>query len=103
MQEITVDGIAYPIRYSLRALKKFEQKTKTSVFQLGQTESMTAEAMSWLIYVGIVDGCAFEGVEFKKSLAELEPYIDLRHVTEAVAALQEYTGEGEKKSKAKKP
>jgi len=103
MHEIVIDGVAYPIRYSLRALKKFEQKTKLSVFQLGQASTMTADAMSWLIYVGIVDGCAFEDIEFKKSLAELEPYIDLRHVTEAVAALQEYTGEGEKKSKAKKP
>lgn len=98
---ITVDGVEYPLRYSLRALKTFEQKTKTSVFALGDAQNLTAEAMSWLIFVGIVDGCKFEGIEFKKTLAEIEPHVDLSHVQEAVTALQEYTGEGQKKAKAK--
>jgi len=101
--ELTVDGVAYPLRYSLRALKTFEQKTKTSVFALGEAHAMTAEAMCWLIYVGMVDGCKFEGIEFKKTLAEIEPYVDLGHVQQAVEALQEYTGEGQKKATTKKP
>ena len=85
---IEIDGVEYPLRYSLRALKKFEQKTKKSVFQGGDTGTMPADAMSWLIYVGIVDGC---------NLADIEPYVDLSHVTLAVTALQQYTGEGKKK------
>lgn len=99
--ELVVDGVAYPLRYSLRALKTFEQKTKSSVFALGEARSMTADAMCWLIYVGIVDGCKFEGIEFKKTLAEIEPYVDLGHVQQAVEALQEYTGEGQKKRTTK--
>ena len=98
---LSVDGVEYPLRYSLRALKTFEQKTKTSVFALGEAQSLTADAMCWLIYVGIVDGCKFEGIEFKKTLAEIEPYVDLSHVQEAVTALQEYTGEGQKKAPTK--
>ena len=94
---IEIDGVEYPLRYSLRALKKFEQKTKTSVFKFGEAGNMTADAMSWLIYVGIVDGCNFEGVDFDKSLSDIEPYVDLSHVTLAVTALQQYTGEGKKK------
>jgi hypothetical protein len=96
---IEVDGNEYPLRYSLRALKKFEQKTKISVFALGNANALTAEACTWLIYVGIVDGCDFEGIEFKKSLQDIEPYVDLGHVQVAVQALQEYTGENEKKAK----
>ena len=94
---IEIDGVEYPLRYSLRALKKFEHKTKKSVFQFGDTGTMTADAMSWLIYVGIVDGCNFEGIDFDKSLADIEPFVDLSHVTTAVQALQQYTGEGKKK------
>jgi hypothetical protein len=94
---IEIDGVEYPLRYSLRALKKFEQKTKKSVFSFGDAGQMTADAMTWLIYVGIVDGCAFEGIEFNKSLSDIEPYVDLSHVTLAVEALQQYTGEGKKK------
>ena len=43
---IEIDGVEYPLRYSLRALKKFEHKTKKSVFQFGDTGTMTADAMS---------------------------------------------------------
>lgn len=99
--EINVDGVTYPLRYSLRALKVFEQKTKTSVFQLGEASNLSADAMCWLIYVGIVDGCKFEGIEFNKTLADIEPFVDLSHVQTAVTALQEYTGEGQKKAKGK--
>lgn len=100
--ELQVDGVNYPLRYSLRALKTFEQKTKKSVFAMGDAANMSAEACAWLIYVGIVDGCKFEGIEFKKSLADIEPYVDLGHVRTALEALQEYTGENDqKKVKAK--
>ena len=94
---IVIDGVEYPLRYSLRALKKFEQKTKKSVFAFGDAGQMTAESMAWLIYVGVVDGCSFEDIEFNKTLADIEPFVDLSHVTLAVEALQQYTGEGKKK------
>lgn len=64
---------------------------------MGNAGSMTADAMAWLIYVGIVDGCAFEGVDFDKSLADIEQHVDLSHVTLALEALQQYTGENKKK------
>lgn len=95
--ELEINGESYPLRYSLRALRTFEQKSKSSVFALGDTANMSADAMSWLVYVGIVDGCKFEGIEFKQSLADIEPYIDLSHVQTAVEALQQYTGTGQKK------
>ena len=95
---IQVDGTEYPLRYSLRALKQFENKAKTSVFKMGKAEELSAEAMAWLIYVGIVDGCKFEGIEFKQTLADIEPHVDLSHVQTAVAALHEYTGGNEKKA-----
>ena len=95
---ITIDGQEYPLRYSLRALKKFEQKSKLSVFNLGDANALSAEACAWLIYCGIVDGCAFDDIEFKMTLAEIEPYCDLSHVELAVQALQQYTGAGEKKT-----
>ena len=100
--QIDINGESYPLRYSLRALKQFEQRTKLSVFSLGESSSMSAEAMAWLIYCGIVDGCKFEGVEFKKTLADIEPFIDLGHVAHAVEALQQYTEGSQKKAKGKR-
>jgi len=101
MIELHVNGETYPLRYSFRALKKFEQKTKVSVFSLGENNNLSADSVGWLIYCGIVDGCKFEGIEFSKSLAEIEEHLDLSHVETAMEALQQYAGgKDQKKAKA---
>ena len=97
MTYIEINGTEYPVRYSLRALKKFELQTKKSVFTLSDATKMTAEDCLWLIYVGIADGAAFEGDKFELKLKDIEGHVHLSHVEECVAALQEHTGAGKKK------
>ena len=98
MITVEINGIEYPVRYSLRALKKFEQQTKKSVFALGDTSQLSAEACAWLVYVGIADGAKFAGNEFDLKLAEIEGHIDLTHVEQCIGALQHGTQpQGKKK------
>ena len=84
---IVVDGTEYPVRFSLRALKKFERKTKMSVFSLSDPSKLSAEACAVLCFVGIEDGCKFEGVEFDLKLEDIEANLTLSHTTELLELL----------------
>ena len=92
---INVNGTGYPLRYSLRALKKFERKTKINVFSLSDPTKLSAEACAYLVYVGVEDGCKFEGIEFDMPLIEFEEYITL---AQAVACFESMFGDEEKKT-----
>jgi len=78
---IEVNGTDYPVRYSMKALKKFERKAKVNVFSLSDPSKLSAEACAYLCFVGVECGCDFEGVEFTMELAEFEEayYAGSRH------------------------
>ena len=56
---IEVNGTEYPVRYSMKALKKFERKTKVNVFSLSDPSKLSAEACDVLCFVGFECGCTF--------------------------------------------
>lgn len=88
---IEVNGTDYPVRYSMKALKKFERKAKVNVFSLSDPSKLSAEACAYLCFVGVECGCDFEGVEFTMELAEFEEHITLAHVTQCFDVLGEYS------------
>ena len=88
---IEVNGVEYPVRYSMKALKKFERKAKVNVFSLSDPSKLSADACAFLCYVGGECGCNFEGVEFDMELHDFEDHITLAHVTQCFDVLGEYS------------
>jgi hypothetical protein len=87
---IEINGTEYPVRYSMKALKKFERKAKVNVFSLSDPSKLSAEACAFLCFVGVECGCDFEGVDFNMELQEFEDHITLAHVTQCFEILGEY-------------
>ena len=50
---IEINGNEYPVRYSMKALKKFERKAKVNVFSLSDPSKLSAEACAFLCFVGV--------------------------------------------------
>lgn len=90
---IEVNGTDYPVRYSMKALKKFERKAKVNVFSLSDPSKLSAEACAYLCFVGVECGCDFEGIEFTMDLNEFEDHVTLAHVKECFDVLGEYNSE----------
>lgn len=90
---IEVNGTDYPVRFSMKALKKFERKAKVNVFSLTDPSKLSADACAYLCFVGVECGCNFEDIEFKMELGEFEEYITLSHVTACFEVLGEYSDE----------
>ena len=88
---IEVNGVEYPVRYSMKALKKFERKAKVNVFSLSDPSKLSADACAFLCYVGVECGGNFEGVEFDMELHDFEDHITRAHVTQCVDVLGEYS------------
>tara|TARA_Y100001972_G_scaffold91088_1_gene111489 strand:+ start:2262 stop:2546 length:285 start_codon:yes stop_codon:yes gene_type:complete len=88
---IEIDGNEYPVRYSMKALKKFERKAKVNVFSLSDPSKLSADACAFLCYVGVECGCKFEGIDFDIELQDFEEYITLAHVTQCFDVLGEYS------------
>ena len=90
---IEINGTDYPVRYSMKALKRFERKCKISVFSLSDPSKLSAEACAFLCFVGVECGAEFEGMEFTMDLPTFEDHITLGHVTQCFEVLGEYSSE----------
>tara|TARA_R110002020_G_scaffold318213_1_gene533752 strand:+ start:282 stop:566 length:285 start_codon:yes stop_codon:yes gene_type:complete len=90
---IELNGTEYPVRYSMKALKKFERKSKVNVFSLSDPSKLSADACAFLCFVGVECGCHFEGIDFDMELNEFEDHITLAHVTQCFDVLGEYSSE----------
>ena len=64
---IEINGNEYPVRYSMKALKKFERKAKVNVFSLSDPSKLSADACAFLCFVGVECGCNFstDGPRFR--------------------------------------
>ena len=90
---IELNGTEYPVRYSMKALKKFERRSKVNVFSLSDPSKLSADACAFLCFVGVECGCDFEGIDFDIELADFEDLITLAHVTQCFGVLGEYNSE----------
>ena len=88
---IEINGKDYPVRYSMKALKKFERKAKVNVFSLSDPSKLSADACAYLCFVGVECGCHFDDVEFTMELSEFEEHITLSHVTQCFDVLGEHS------------
>ena len=87
---LEVNGTEYPVRYSLAALSRFENKTGVKVLELADASKLSTEASTSLIFYGIQDGCKTEGVEFTLTMQELAEQVTLVHAMEAFKILASY-------------
>lgn len=90
---IELNGTMYPVRFSMKALKKFERKAKVNVFSLSDPSKLSADACAFLCFVGVECGCDFENIDFDMELNEFEDHITLAQVTQCFDVLGEYSSE----------
>lgn len=94
---IEIAGREWPVRFTLRALSKFENKFKLNALALSDPAKLSSEAACYLIWCGIEAGAKAEGEAFEMKPNEL---LDELNLSSIVQAFQILTAEvvGEKKA-----
>ena len=84
---IEINGVDYPVRFTLGALAKFERRHKINAFALSDPTKLSSEAAGHLVWCGIEAGCKAEDKEFDIKPDALLDQLTLAHIMRAFELL----------------